>query len=119
MTFGNWLWPSKAAPASLGDLSEFEDHGECRLVRKTSLGTHRAVANRGERAFETRFNNGPNWPHAWALASSSLFSICDGLRAPSRDALWLRDHKDTLAGKQPRCSFMTTLSPTACGGLLF
>jgi hypothetical protein len=35
----------------------------------------------------------------------SLFSICDGLRAPSRDALWLRDHKNTLASKRPALLF--------------
>ena len=42
----------EAAPAFLGCLGEFEDHGERSLVRKTSLGAHRAVAHRRERTFD-------------------------------------------------------------------
>jgi len=33
-------------------LDQLEDHGERCLVEKTSLGTHRAVADRRERAFD-------------------------------------------------------------------
>jgi hypothetical protein len=35
----------EATPASLGGFGELEYHGERRLVRETSLGTHRAVAD--------------------------------------------------------------------------
>ena len=42
----------EATPAVLGGLGELEDHGERGLVRKTSLGAHRAVAHRCERAFD-------------------------------------------------------------------
>ena len=42
----------EATPAFLGGLGEFEDHGERSLVRKTSLGAHRAVADGRERAFD-------------------------------------------------------------------
>ena len=34
----------ETTPAFLGGLNKFEDHGERGLVRKTSLGAHRAVA---------------------------------------------------------------------------
>src|SRR5437588_12463015 len=51
MSFGNWLWPL-ATPAFLGGLGEFEDHGERGVVRETSLGAHRAVGYRRERAFD-------------------------------------------------------------------
>jgi hypothetical protein len=34
----------ETTPAFLGGLGKFEDHGERGLVRKTSLGSHRAVA---------------------------------------------------------------------------
>ena len=40
----------EATPAFLGGLGELEDHGERSLVRKASLGAHRAVAYRRERA---------------------------------------------------------------------
>ncbi len=36
----------EATPAFLGGLGELEDHGECGLVRQTSLGPHGAVAAR-------------------------------------------------------------------------
>jgi hypothetical protein len=42
----------KAVPAFFGGLGKFEDHGEGSLVRETSLGAHRAVADRSERAFD-------------------------------------------------------------------
>ena len=42
----------EATPAFLGALGELEDHGERSLVRETSLGAHRAVAHRRERAFD-------------------------------------------------------------------
>jgi hypothetical protein len=42
----------EAPPAPLGGLGEFEDHGERGLVGETSLGAHRAVADRRERAFD-------------------------------------------------------------------
>ena len=42
----------EATPAFLGGLGELEDHGERGVVRETSLGAHRAVAHRRERAFD-------------------------------------------------------------------
>src|SRR5437764_15458371 len=42
----------EATPAFLSGLGELEDHGERCLVRETSLGAHRAVAHRRERAFD-------------------------------------------------------------------
>ena len=42
----------EAAPTSLRGFGELEYHGERRLVRETSLGTHRAVADRRERTFD-------------------------------------------------------------------
>ena len=42
----------EATPPFFGSLGKLEDHGERGLVRKTSLGAHRAVANRGKRAFD-------------------------------------------------------------------
>jgi transposase len=41
-----------ATPAFFSGLGELEDHGERSLVRETSLGAHRAVAHRRERAFD-------------------------------------------------------------------
>ena len=38
----------EATPVFLGGLGELEDQGERGLVRETSLGAHRAVANRRE-----------------------------------------------------------------------
>ena len=42
----------ETASAFSRGLGQFEDHRECCLVVKTSLGTHRAVADRRERAFD-------------------------------------------------------------------
>ena len=42
----------EATPALFGGLAELEGHGERCLVGKTSLGTHRAMADRGERTFD-------------------------------------------------------------------
>ena len=42
----------EATPAFLGGLGELEDHGERGLVRETSFGAHRAVADGRERAFD-------------------------------------------------------------------
>ena len=42
----------EATPAFLGGLGELEDHGERGVVRETSLGAHRAVADCRERAFD-------------------------------------------------------------------
>jgi hypothetical protein len=42
----------ETAPAFFSGLGKLEDHGERCLVGKTSLGTHRAVADRRERAFD-------------------------------------------------------------------
>ena len=42
----------EAAPTPLGGFGEFEDHGERGFVGETSLGSHRAVADRCERAFD-------------------------------------------------------------------
>ena len=42
----------EATPAFLGSLGELEDHGERGLIRKTSLGAYRAMANGRERAFD-------------------------------------------------------------------
>jgi hypothetical protein len=41
-----------ATPAFFSGLGELEGHGERSLVRETSLGAHRAVAHRRERAFD-------------------------------------------------------------------
>ena len=42
----------ETTPAFLSGLGELEDHGERGLVRKTSLGAHRAVADGRKRAFD-------------------------------------------------------------------
>src|SRR5262249_40268426 len=42
----------EATPTFFGGLGELEDHGERGLVRETSLGAHRAVADCRERAFD-------------------------------------------------------------------
>ena len=42
----------ETAPAFFSGLGKLEDHGERCLVGKTSVGTHRAVADRRERAFD-------------------------------------------------------------------
>src|SRR5262249_47375187 len=42
----------ESTPVFLGSLGELEDHGERGLVRETSLGAHRAVADCRERAFD-------------------------------------------------------------------
>ena len=42
----------ESTPVFLGDLGELEDHGERGLVRETSLGAHRAVADCRERTFD-------------------------------------------------------------------
>jgi hypothetical protein len=39
-------------PAFFGGLGELEDHGECGLVRETSLGANRTVAHGRERTFD-------------------------------------------------------------------
>jgi hypothetical protein len=50
--FGQLVVAIEATPASLGGFAELEDHGERGLVGKTSLGTHRAVADCCERTFD-------------------------------------------------------------------
>ena len=42
----------ESTPVFLGGLGELEDHGERDLVRETSLGAHRAVADCRARAFD-------------------------------------------------------------------
>jgi hypothetical protein len=37
ISFGNWLWPSKAAPIFLRAFDKLEDHGKRRLVRQAAF----------------------------------------------------------------------------------
>jgi hypothetical protein len=50
--FGQLVAAVEATPAPFGGLGELEDHGEGGFVREASLGTHRAVADGRERAFD-------------------------------------------------------------------
>jgi hypothetical protein len=55
----------ETTPAFFGGLGELEDQRERGLVRETSLGSHRAVAHRRERAFDDigrPSRNGPLFP---------------------------------------------------------
>ena len=49
---GELVLTIETASAFFRGLGQFEDHGERCLVGKTSVGTHRAVADRRERAFD-------------------------------------------------------------------